>query len=193
MREARRQLRVETLKFENLIAHHGKFACRPLCEAMHKTLSRELRDMIYEYLIKGHNITFCQSGGGTVIYANGRSAIHHCFDPSYTRYEMHKDILGELGHKNSRFDFRGHHDMVGNTFLQYKSGFGFDLVPIIRNIGVIIKPDNVKKREVMFRDLQAFSTSKKVQRRPSSSRAAATPRRKPHVTSARSCESYSHP
>ncbi|KAF2124059.1 hypothetical protein P153DRAFT_379961 [Dothidotthia symphoricarpi CBS 119687] len=161
LRQTQRQIRVATLKFKYQIEQHGKSTCRPFCEAMHAALPRELRDMIYEGFIEEHNATFYHSGDGTTLYANGRSALQHCFDPAYTGYGMHQDMIEGLGRKDSRFDFRGRHKMVGETFFQYTHHFGFDLTSIIRSIGVMVNSANMKEREDMFLYLKALFNLRK--------------------------------
>ncbi|KAF1850259.1 uncharacterized protein K460DRAFT_269872, partial [Cucurbitaria berberidis CBS 394.84] len=154
LRKAGLELRAAKKKFKDQVAAQARRECRPLCEKMHAKLPQELRDIICESIISDHNATFFHGENHETTVANGTSPLQHCFEPAYTGKGMHKDMVVSLGRLGSRFDFRGHHELLGTVFEQYLVEFGLDLATTIKRIGLLVTERDLKTRETMFERLE---------------------------------------
>jgi hypothetical protein len=145
-----RKLKAAKGAFEQQILAKAQRECFHICELMFAVLPRELRSMVYWYLIEEKNATFYEGEGNATKVANGRSAMQHYFDANFTGTGMHADIVDELNHQEIRFDFRRRHTLLGQVFNEYKSVYKYDLASQMKNDGLTLNVSDIKRREEVF-------------------------------------------
>jgi hypothetical protein len=152
LRDTSKALTTAKRKFEDQVSDEAKRQCLPICEAMYEKLPRELRDMVYEFLIIGTNATFYNGQGDKVQLANGCSPLNHCFNVDFIGMGMHRDLIQELGRKGARFDIRRCHGLLAKVFTQH----GTDLAFTIKNVGISLRLDDIKTSEKVVSSLDAL-------------------------------------
>ncbi|KAF2825244.1 hypothetical protein CC86DRAFT_40824 [Ophiobolus disseminans] len=149
-----KKLKAAKRKVDAQIEVQAKRQCLQICKRVFDKLPRELRNMVYKGLITENNATFYDGGAlGKVKLAKGRNPHQHCFEADFTGPGMHRDILEELNRNCARFDFRHYHSLLGKAFNHY-SDLGFELAPLLANIGVTINTHDLKTRETVFECLK---------------------------------------
>jgi hypothetical protein len=137
--------------FEQQILARAQSECLHICEFTFVALPpRELRNTVYAYLIKENNATFYEGEGHTIKVVNGCSATQHYFDAKFTGPSMHADILDELNHRGIRFDFRRRHALLSQVFNEYKSVYAYDFASHVKNLGLTLNTNDIKRRKQVF-------------------------------------------
>jgi hypothetical protein len=152
LRDTSKALTTAKRIFEDQVSDEAKRQCLPICEAMYEKLPRELRNMVYAFLIIGTNATFYDGQDDKVQLANGCSPLNHCFDVNFTGKGMHRDLIEELGQKGARFDIRRRHGLLAKVFMQH----GADLAFKIKNVGISLRLDDIKLGEKVVSSLDAI-------------------------------------
>jgi hypothetical protein len=145
-----KKLKAAKKEYNEQILVYAQRQCLPICEKIFTILPHELRIMMYQYLITDKNATFYDGRRGSIMIANGCSALQHRFDVGFTGPNMHMEMIEELNHREVRFDFRRRHELLGRVFAQYKSVYGFDIASKITNVGLVLNSADITGREKAF-------------------------------------------
>lgn len=145
----------ETLNAQ--LAAEAQRQCLSLCAVLQEKLPREIRAMVYDFLIEEKNATFFDGPNSTVKLANGSSKVPHCFDADYTGATVHLEILEELKHLDIRFDFRHRHNLVQDAFDYYRTVHDFDLAPVITRAGVVLNSSDIIARDQVSTKFNEFA------------------------------------
>jgi hypothetical protein len=156
IKTAKRKIKAAQQKLKDQILHEAQLQCRPICEQVYQKLPAELRVTIYASLILSRNATFYAGPRDTIKLANGTSPLQHCFDAAFTGPDMHREMLHELSLQNIRFDFRHSHNLLLRIVPEYMATHGFDVRPMLGNVGITVNADDIKSREKVLECLAAF-------------------------------------
>jgi hypothetical protein len=146
-----RKLRAAKKLFSQQLSAHAQRQCFHMCEELFDWLPRELRNMVYDQFITDNNATFHMSKDGTIKLASGCSTFQHVFDADFTGPRMHMEVVEQLNHYGTRFDFRRRRELPGQVLTEYMSVHGFDILSNIRNVGMLLNSTDITGREKVFR------------------------------------------
>jgi hypothetical protein len=82
--------------------------------------------------------------------------VQHCFDPDFTGTDIHRNMVEELTHRKTRFDFRHRYPLLAKAFSQYATVHGFELAPILHSVGVTFNFGDLKKRDNVVKRLEVL-------------------------------------
>jgi hypothetical protein len=150
MSQTGRKLKAAKKEFNEQTSVHAQRQCLLMCEKLFEWLPQELRNTIYDHFITENNATFYEGKSGAIKLANGSSAFQHCFDADFTGPSMHMEIIEQLDHRGTRFDFRHRHELPGRTLMEYMSVYGFDILSNISNVGLTLNFKDITSREEVF-------------------------------------------
>lgn len=87
-----KRLKAAKRTVDDQLGIEAKRQCRALCEKVHQTLPRELRNIVYSELLTENNATFYDGPAVTVKLANGLNGQQHSLDSTFTGPAMHKEV-----------------------------------------------------------------------------------------------------